>query len=62
MLTKEEADKFTDYIRDEYTVDWVLDNLPAAVRMYDQEQPDEIFYKREFNIGEMDLDGQTAYL
>ncbi len=35
----------------------ILDNLPAAVRMYDQKDPTEIHYERGFPLGINNQDG-----
>ena len=42
---------FSHMIEQEYTVSWVLDNLPAAVLMKDEAHPDELHYERGFPLG-----------
>lgn len=49
--TAAQGAEFADKIKDEYTVDWMLDNLPAAVRLYSEENPADVYYNREFPIG-----------
>ena len=41
--TAEEAAQFEEFIRDEYTAHLVLDNLPAAVRLYNEDDPNEVW-------------------
>lgn len=60
--SEEEGALFAERIKQEYTVDWVLDNLPAAVRMYDENNPTEIFYEREFRLGRNDESTDQQYL
>jgi hypothetical protein len=40
----------------------ILDNLPAAVRMYDQKNPNEIHYERGFPLGVNGQDGSKYIL
>ena len=47
--------------QDEYTVHWILDNLPAAVRLYDEANPSDVVFQRGFPLGFVDSMGQ-AYL
>lgn len=42
---------FTDRIESEYTVNWLVDDLPAAVRMYEEEDPSRVHLERGFPIG-----------
>lgn len=47
--------------QDEYTVHWILDNLPAAVRLYDEANPSDVVFQRGFPLGFVDSLGE-AYL
>lgn len=60
--TEEEAKQFDEKIRDDYTVHWIMDNLPAAVRLVDEEDPDEVIYQRGFRLGFVDEDSDVTYL
>jgi len=42
---------FTEKIELEYSVNWILDGLPAAVRMFEEENPEEVHYERGFPLG-----------
>jgi len=42
---------FMEKIDNDYTVNWILDGLPAAVRMYDNDNPSEIHYEKGFPLG-----------
>lgn len=44
--TQEELDEFTERIASEYTVGWVVDGLPAAVRMYEEGAPERVHLER----------------
>ena len=43
---QEQLDVFTERINSEYTVSWVVDGLPAAVRMYEEGAPDRVHLER----------------
>jgi transmembrane 9 superfamily protein 2/4 len=62
----EEIASFVDKIDNEYTVNWILDSLPAAVRMYEDEAQNEIHYERGFPLGfaanAKPSDGKRYYL
>jgi transmembrane 9 superfamily protein 2/4 len=42
---------FVEKIESEYTVNWIMDGLPAAVRMFEEENPEEVHYERGFPLG-----------
>ena len=42
---------FKERIENEYTVNWILDSLPAAVRMYEEDAPEITHYERGFPLG-----------
>ena len=44
-------DEFTERIASEYTVGWVVDGLPAAVRMYEEGAPERVHLERGFPLG-----------
>jgi len=46
-----EVKAFTERIEQEYTVNWIMDGLPAAVRMFDEEVPENVHYERGFPLG-----------
>jgi len=46
-----EVKAFTERIEQEYTVNWIMDSLPAAVRMFDEEAPENMHYERGFPLG-----------
>jgi transmembrane 9 superfamily protein 2/4 len=48
---EEDIAAFTNKIEAEYTVNWILDGLPAAVRMFEEENPEEVHYERGFPLG-----------
>lgn len=48
--TAEQTAAFAERIDEEYVVDWVLDNMPAAVLMYDEETGDQ-HLQRGFPLG-----------
>lgn len=60
--TADEGKLFATRVQEHYTVDWVLDNLPAAVRLYSDENPNEVFYEREFPLGFDDKVNHAQYL
>jgi hypothetical protein len=43
---QEALDLFTERIASEYTVSWVVDGLPAAVRMYEEGAPERVHLER----------------
>ena len=47
--------------QDEYTVHWILDNLPAAVRLSDESNRNDVLYQRGFPLGFVDQHN-TPYL
>ena len=51
VYTAKEGQEFAAKIKEEYTVDWVLDNLPAAVRLFAQGDKSDVYYEREFPLG-----------
>jgi transmembrane 9 superfamily protein 2/4 len=56
----EDTAAFTEKIEQEYTVNWILDGLPAAVRMYDEANPADVHYERGFPLGYAAPDGETG--
>ena len=50
-LDAEEVENFVDKIGADYSVSWVLDGLPAAVRMVDEANNNEVTYERGFPLG-----------
>lgn len=42
---------FVDRIEQDYTVSWILDGLPAAVRMYEEDAPEKVHLERGFPLG-----------
>ena len=46
--TYDKADiaRFVERIDNDYTVNWFLDGLPAAVRMYEEDNPSQTHYER----------------
>ena len=51
VLDAEEVENFVDKIGADYSVSWVLDGLPAAVRMVDEANNNEVTYERGFPLG-----------
>lgn len=49
--SKEQLDGFVERIENEYTVNWILDGLPAAVRMYEEGAPENVHLERGFPLG-----------
>jgi len=51
--TYSEADikAFQERIDDDYRVHWIIDNLPNAIRVYDEEDPTAVHYERGFPLG-----------
>lgn len=43
---KTEIARFVERIDNDYTVNWFLDGLPAAVRMYEEDNPAQTHYER----------------
>lgn len=60
--TAQQGQAFAERIADEYTVDWMLDNLPAAVRLYAEDNRDDVYYEREFPLGFEDKATGAKYL
>ncbi len=50
-MTKEDVQKWQSLIEDEYTAMWLLDDLPAAVRLYDDRNPSVSVFQRGFRLG-----------
>ena len=48
---KEEIALFQERIRDEYRVHWIVDNLPGAMRLVDEEDPTLVHLERGFPLG-----------
>ena len=42
---------FREKIDHEYRVNWIIDNLPAAIRVYDDEDPTAVHYDRGYPLG-----------
>eukprot|EP01138_Halocafeteria_seosinensis_P007229 gb/GECG01007392.1/.p1 GENE.gb/GECG01007392.1/~~gb/GECG01007392.1/.p1 ORF type:complete len:638 (+),score=69.90 gb/GECG01007392.1/:1-1914(+) len=61
--SKDDGKKFAKFIKEEYTVDWILDNLPAAVKLYRVDDPQQFQYERGFPLGYSALDekGNVLY-
>eukprot|EP00656_Telonema_subtile_P055610 TRINITY_DN8664_c0_g2_i2.p1 TRINITY_DN8664_c0_g2~~TRINITY_DN8664_c0_g2_i2.p1 ORF type:complete len:554 (-),score=158.21 TRINITY_DN8664_c0_g2_i2:98-1759(-) len=55
-----EQQQFTDKISDNYRVHWIVDNLPAATRVYTDDTEQEFSYARGFPLGVMN--GKDAYI
>jgi len=55
--TAKESQKFIDMIRDEYYVQWIVDNLPVLYRDPTDPQQSSSF-KRGFPVGEVDENGK----
>lgn len=57
--TAEQSAQFAEKIDQDYVVDWVMDNMPAAVRMYDVDNPSNVHLQRGFPLGyyEQSADG-----
>ena len=60
--TADQGSAFAEKIADDYTVDWMLDNLPAAVRLYAEDNRDDVYYEREFPLGFEDKATGAKYL
>lgn len=58
----EEGRKFADFIENEYTVSWLVDNMPASVRLINPEDLQDTTLERSFPIGyRMDSPAGPAY-
>lgn len=51
IYTAKESKKFKQMIKDEYRVHWIIDNLPASLRLYDRNDPSSIKYDTSFPLG-----------
>lgn len=49
--TQEELNVFKERIEQEYSVNWIVDGLPAAVRMYEEGAPEKVHLERGFPLG-----------
>ncbi|KAA0174773.1 hypothetical protein FNF27_03670 [Cafeteria roenbergensis] len=58
--SEEEGNSLAERIEQEYTVNWIIDNLPAAVVFADQNNEDNVRYQRGFPLGAMTADAEPV--
>lgn len=56
--TEAEVKRFQQMIRDDYRVHWIIDNLPSAIRVFDDEDTSVEHYENGFPLGIMAVLGQ----
>lgn len=65
VYSEKEVSKFKKMIKEEYKVHWIIDNLPASMRLYDREHPDAEHFDSSFPLGvrvETDKKSVSYYL
>jgi transmembrane 9 superfamily protein 2/4 len=63
LYSPKQTEQFISKIADEYRVHWIIDNLPSAIRVYDDEDPTKEYYENGYPLGMMapDANGQQMY-
>jgi transmembrane 9 superfamily member 2/4 len=51
LLSSDDIASFVEKIDNDYSVSWILDGLPAAVKMIDEENGNEVTYEHGFPLG-----------
>jgi transmembrane 9 superfamily protein 2/4 len=63
LYSSKQTEQFISMIADEYRVHWIIDNLPSAIRVYDDEDPTKEYFENGYPLGVMapDANGQQMY-